>query len=256
MLWSVKFCNKATIARSVTVLIGLLNMVETDARVKVEIISTQDKIAVVKIVGKIKSEEDLELKQELAKLHGAGYSLKLNAIVLDTGGGSGVAAQAMGRLIRENKLNTFVPPSGSCDSACIAVLSGGLVRMAYGKVTVHRSTFDDDFPPERLEKALHDADERFSQHIRDMGLSPMLIDAIMMTPNWGYRILDDKDKRRWGVHATDRLYEEMWFRNTASQTKYSIEVIRRFFYRHYAKCNSQQKRFESTLWDCVRKEIY
>ena len=46
-----------------TILFGLLNMVETDARVKVEIISTQDKIAVVKIVGKIKSEEDLELKQ-------------------------------------------------------------------------------------------------------------------------------------------------------------------------------------------------
>ena len=63
LLWSVTFFNKATIARSVTILFGLLNMVETDARVKVEIISTQDKIAVVKIVGKIKSEEDLELKQ-------------------------------------------------------------------------------------------------------------------------------------------------------------------------------------------------
>jgi hypothetical protein len=84
-----KFCNHATIARFVTILFSLLNMVDADARVKVEIISTQDKIAVVKIVGKIKSEEDLELKQELAKLHGTGYSLKLNAIVLDTGGGSG-----------------------------------------------------------------------------------------------------------------------------------------------------------------------
>ena len=226
------------------------------ARVEVDILSARDKTAVVRVVGQIQEGEDEQLKQELLTLQQAGYRLKLNAIVLDSPGGSGSTGDAMGRLIRQNKLNTYVAPKSRCASACVSVLSGGLVRMAYGQIRVHRTTYGDGVTSDQIERVMQASDEKEMQFIKEMGLSPLLIDAVMTTPSWTIRILDDKEKRRWGVHATDRLYEEMWFRTTASQTKYPIEVIRMFFYRHYAKCEAQQKRFEATLWDCVRQEIY
>ena len=80
------------------------------ARVEVDILSAQDKTAVVRVVGQIQEGEDEQLKQELLALQQAGYRLKLNAIVLDSPGGSGSTRDAMGRLIRQNKLNTYVAP--------------------------------------------------------------------------------------------------------------------------------------------------
>jgi hypothetical protein len=241
---------------SLAVCLALANADVAQARIQVDILSAQDKTAVVRVVGRIQEGEDEQLKQELLTLQQAGYRLKLNAIVLDSPGGSGSTADAMGRLIRHNKLNTYVAPKSRCASACVSVLSGGLVRMAYGQIKVHRTTYGDGVTPDQIERVMQASDEKEMQFTKEMGLSPLLTDAVMTTPSWSIRILDDKEKRRWGVHATDRLYEEMWFRTTASQTRYPIEVIRMFFYRHYAKCEAQQKRFEATLWDCVRQEIY
>lgn len=240
----------------ITIVFCLTEVGYANATVKVEIVSTRNKVAVVKILGRIHEGEDLNLQQELLILQRWGYSLKLNAIVLDSLGGSSSTGKAMGRLIRQNRLNTFVAPRGQCASACVSVHSGGLVRMAYGQIKVHRATYDDEITSDQMEQALQKSNEREMQFTKEMGLSSLLSDAVMMTPSWAIRILDDQEKRRWGLHATDRIYEEMWFRSTASQTKYPINVIRQFFYRHYDKCNAQQKRFESTLWDCVRKEIY
>ena len=94
------------------------------ARVEVDILSARDKTAVVRVVGQIQEGEDEQLKQELLTLQQAGYRLKLNAIVLDSPGGSGSTAEAMGRLIRHNKLNTYVAPKSRCASACVSVLRG------------------------------------------------------------------------------------------------------------------------------------
>lgn len=223
---------------SLAVCLALAGADVAQARIQVDILSAQDKTAVVRVVGRIQEGEDEQLKQELLTLQQGGYRLKLNAIVLDSPGGSGSTADAMGRLIRHNKLNTYVAPKSRCASACVSVLSGGLVRMAYGQIKVHRTTYGDGVTPDQIERVMQASDEKEMQFTKEMGLSPLLTDAVMTTPSWSIRILDDKEKRRWGVHATDRLYEEMWFRTTASQTKYPIEVIRMFFYRHYAKCEA------------------
>jgi hypothetical protein len=76
------------------------------AKVKVEVISEKEKVAVLKIVEKIEHEENEEFIFQYNKLVDAGYKLKLNAIVLNTAGGNGYAARKIGEFIRDKKLNT------------------------------------------------------------------------------------------------------------------------------------------------------
>jgi len=236
------------------VLLSLCSVI-SNAKVVVEHEMTPKKIVVVKVVDRILYEEEEALKAVLDRLEKDGYRLKLNAVVLNSRGGNGSAAQAMGRLIRERKLNTFLPSDSVCDSACIYVLCGGVVRMAFGSVSVHRTSYEETYPIEKLEEALKSADDKTRKHIYDMGLSYQLTDAILMTSNSSNRRLEEAEKLHWGVHGTERMYEEIWFRSTALDTKYSVSVVESFFRKNISNCNEKARRFEMTAWECVRREM-
>ena len=223
--------------------------------VVVEHIDTKNKIATVKIVEEIQYEEEHIFKRELDTLDAEGYKLKLNAIQLNTPGGNRFSAMAIGKLIRERKLNTYVAKDSRCGSACIFVVSGGLVRMVYGTVTVHRPSLGEGMRINSVEKFLTQGDEEMAQHIQQMGLSMLVTDAIVMTPHWAYRELNEQELRRWGVNATDRMFEEMWFRNTAIQTKHSLDEVRDIFDKNISACTKMPKRFEMTLWECIRLKV-
>lgn len=237
------------------ILISIVASSQSLAAVVVERLDTKSKIATIKIVDKIEYEEEHILKGELDTLEAEGYKLKLNAIQLNTRGGNRFSAMAMGRLIRERKLNTYVAKDSRCGSACIFVVSGGLVRMVYGYVTVHRPSFGDDMRIGAVEKYLKQGDEEMSEHFKQMGFSINVADAVLMTPHWATRELTEVELRRWGVNATDRMYEETWFRNTAIQTKLSLEEVRDIFDKNISSCVKMPKRFEMTLWDCVASKI-
>jgi hypothetical protein len=228
---------------------------QTYAAVVVERLDTKSKIATVKVVEEIQYEEEHILKRELDVLESEGYKLKLNAIQLNTRGGNKFSALAMGKLIRERKLNTYVAKDSRCGSACIFVASGGLVRMIYGTVTVHRPSTGEGIKLVNVEKFMREGDIEIAEHIKQMGLSMLVTDAILMTPHWAYRVLTEQELRRWGVSATDRMFEETWFRNTAIQTKHSLEEVRDIFDKNINSCVRLPQRFEMTIWDCVYRYL-
>jgi hypothetical protein len=127
--------------------------------------------------------------------------------------------------------------------------------MAYGRVAVHRTTYTEEYPTEKLEKALREVDKKIAAHVEAMGISILLTDAILNTPNWATRELDDRERRRWGVHGTERVWEEMWFRNTASETKLSLDEVRSAFDKNISACKTPPMNFEMTMWECVRSKI-
>lgn len=232
-----------------------LGMTATHSAVVVERLDVKSKIATIKVVEEIQYEEEHILKRELDTLEAEGYKLKLNAIQLNTRGGNKFSAMAMGRLIRERKLNTYVAKDSRCGSACIFVVSGGLVRMVYGYVTVHRPSLGEGMRIGAVEKFVKEGDVEIAEYIKQMGLSINVTDAILMTPHWAYRELTEQELRRWGVNATDRMFEEMWFRNTAMQTKHSLDEVRDSFDKNINACVKFPKHFEMTLWDCIFNKI-
>jgi hypothetical protein len=78
---------------------------------------------------------------------------------------------------------------------------------------------------------------------------------VSLRPYWATRELEDLDKRRWGVHGTDRLYEETWFRKSARERGISMEVVYDYFNKHIAECSRRAREYEMTLWDCVFSKL-
>jgi len=227
----------------------------THAKVTVEYTKSHKLLAIVKVKGEIKYDDEVEFEKVLENVYQRGYKLKLNAVVLNTKGGNVYAAQAMGRIIRERKLNTYVPATATCASACIYLLSGGLVRMAYGTVKVHRAIHTQEIPFDKLEKEYKTSEQRTKDYISEMGLSFLLAEAINSTPYWATRELENIDKMRWGVHGTERLYEETWYRKSARERGISMQVVYDYFDKHFAECSRRAKQFEITVWDCIYSKL-
>ena len=241
--------------RSIIAFVTALWIITASAGIYVDKVDYPKKVVVLKIEGRIKYEDDLQFQKVLEEIKSDGYKIKLNSVVLNTAGGSPSADIAIGKIIRKENLNTYVGPKHHCGSACIYILSSGIIRMAYGEVTVHRTTYEDGYPTEKLEKSLKQTDVDNANHLFEMGMSTQLVDAIRITPNYTNWKLDDKEKRRWGVHGTERLYEEVWFRTTAKAKFYDIDVVRDFFYKFNDKCTKMAREFKMTVFDCVKAEM-
>jgi hypothetical protein len=68
---------------------------------------------------------------------------------------------------------------------------GGITRMAFGELSVHRSGVDSNSPTtlEKLQKRNDNNTKEVNDYVEEMGISPLLADAILMTPNWRTREL-------------------------------------------------------------------
>ena len=176
--------------RSITAFVIALWVITASAGIYVDKVDHPKKVVVLKIEGRIKYEDDLQFQKVLDEIRSDGYKIKLNSVVLNTAGGSPSAAIAIGKIVRKENLNTYVGPKHHCGSACIYILSSGIIRMAYGEVTVHRTTYEDGFPTEKLEKSLKQTDVDNANHLFEMGMATQLVDAIRVTPNYTNWTLD------------------------------------------------------------------
>jgi hypothetical protein len=129
--------------RSITAFAIALWVITASAGIYVDKVDHPKKVVVLKIEGRIKYEDDLQFQKILDEIKSDGYKIKLNSVVLNTAGGSPSAAIAIGKIIRKENLNTYVGPKHHCGSACIYILSSGIIRMAYGEVTVHQNKRSD-----------------------------------------------------------------------------------------------------------------
>jgi hypothetical protein len=163
----------------------------------------------------------------------------------------------MGRLIRKHGLNTYLAPNGECASACIFLMIGGITRMAFGELSVHRSGVDSNSPTtlEKLKKRNDDNTKEVNDYVEEMGISPLLADAILMTPNWRTRKLTWRDRTRWGVHGMNTIHEDMWFRDASRSAKLTVPVFTNAIFNHFKHCENEAKKFRSTFYQCVEKSI-
>jgi hypothetical protein len=70
-------------------------------------------------------------KGELAEVTGAW-------LTLDSGGGDVVAAMRAGEIARKHHVTMRVMADGTCASACVLLLAGGVERIIYNNVGIHR----------------------------------------------------------------------------------------------------------------------
>ncbi len=211
----------------------------------------RNKTATIAITNRIAHEDSDRFAAELDALEREGYKLLLNAIQIDTRGGNVSSSREIGKLIRKKKLNTYLSPTAQCRSACIYILSGGITRMAYGEVWVHRTTYSENFPIEKIESAIKKVDKDTKEHIESMGLSLLVADAIVTTPYWASRQITYQEKRRWGIHGTERVAEELWFRTTAKSLNMTTDMLMEIYSDNFKRCDAMARSYEMTQYECA-----
>lgn len=225
------------------------------AEVVVKILNEKNKIATILILKSIGYKEEVALEEALDKLIEEGYSLKMNTVQINSVGGFGNASMAMGRLIRARNLNTYLGPNSQCHSACIDVVVGGLERMVYGTLTIHRNTYRDKLDPNDLPKVIDRDNEKMSNYYKEMGISYLLIDRVLMTPHWTSHNVSMDERQRFGVLGTERIYEEKYIRQLARDNNLLVDDVEWIVNKNYVPCNRIAMQFKMTFLECIRSKI-
>lgn len=138
-------------------------------------------------------------------------------VLLDSPGGDGLAAIEIGRMVHTAKAHVFV--RGRCDSACVYILAGGVVRgvardHAVGIHSPRLTTFVKGIGVVDINSAsnpnaaaaLEAGNRRSRDYFREMGLPEALFAAMAATPADKMRRLDLAELPDLGLTGFDPAY--------------------------------------------------
>lgn len=200
-------------------------------------------------------EEDLiEFKNALESIEKEKKVLHMNAVQLNSMGGNGSIGRKIGTIIREKKLYTYVAPKSICESACVYILMGGVVRYPFGEVGVHSTTYGRGVEvDDNLTESFVRIDIQFvKEYSTAMGMTRALTDAILNTESWKIRTINDVEKREWQVFGTERVYEERLFTSIAIEQQMQRPNFIKVFSTNYEDCLKEAEKFERTAYDCAK----
>lgn len=217
----------------------------------------QSREQVLSITGRIGNGDVEELRAWLDHLEKSGQRLHMNAIRLNSEGGTGEAGIAIGHLIRQRGLNTFVGPRDECASACVYVLIGGVIRMAYGSVFVHRFRMNrPGLGEDEIREKVAELTAERRKYVLKMGISALLADAIENTPSWGLRKLKPQEILHWNIHGINHADDEILSRETARLASIRLRDFNAFYVDMLDRCKGEAMRFERLIFDCLIRISY
>ena len=189
-------------------------------------------------------------------------------VLLDSSGGDGLAAMKIGRILRAAHAHIFV--TGQCASACILVLSSGVVRSApaysvgihRGRITISDSNakilqeVDVNTNPS-AKKILEKFEQEVPVYFADMGMPPDLFLAMQSHQYKGVYRLSSEENIFYGLTGFDSaylaeraaLFEEM----TGAYHMDKNELHRRTL-KVASHCAEFDKRYTAFI-DCYKKVL-
>lgn len=207
----------------------------------------------IKIEDEIFTKDLQDFKDALQQVEDYQSVLHMNAVQLNSRGGSGTTAKEIGKILRSRKLNTYLAPGHECASACVDILIAGAIRYAFGEVAVHRATYSGEIPStDRIAVDIEGWMTASSEYIASMGISRMLSDAIQSTPSWQLRTLTPAEVRQWGLLGIDQQTEEELFTQIAKERFISRKEFIDIYKQNYDECLNQAKGFNTTVFECAK----
>lgn len=206
------------------------------------------------IIKEVNAKDEVDFEKLVERIKSQKIKLHMNSIQLDSAGGVPSVAMQIGRVIRKNEFNTYIHPNAICNSACIFMLIGGVIRMPYGQVSVHRPIFTvDEIKKEPIRTLQADFKRRVGIYVEEMNVSDLLADAIIHTANWNTRILKIEEMQNWEVGGIDAVTEEYMFREYGKKLKISNEAFSKKYFENFDFCRHKAVLFEELAIDCVAK---
>ena len=192
--------------------------------------------ASLKLTGHILDSDVALFKKYIKQIHKEHLRLEDDSVVLNSHGGMGAPAVAIGRIIRKERLSTLVPQDAICNSACAYVLISGVCRMALGEVKIHRSLHQGDEEMDRpvsvnenykaIRKEMRD---KFSFY-QEMGAPIAMVWQGINTPQWLITSLSEEVKDSYGLFYSIPEEQDFRYNRIARQRKVSkfdlVEILK------------------------------
>ena len=208
----------------------------------------------IKVTDEIFVKDLQDFKDALQQVDDYRSVLHMNAIQLNSHGGSGTAAKEIGKILRARKLNTYLAQNDSCASACVDILIAGVMRYAFGDVLVHRTSYAIEVPNiNNIAQDVEEWNKSAKEYVALMGVSSMLADAMLSTPGWKIRKLTVTEKSQWQVTGMDQLAEEIMFAQIAKEKSISRQEFVDIYTAHYDECLKQAGEFKMNVIDCAKQ---
>ena len=138
-------------------------------------------------------------------------------VLINSPGGDGEAALAIGRLLRQHQAHVFV--FGRCDSACVFILAGGVVRAGTpGALGVHAGRLTQTNAQGRITREidarqslndsfrLTDFNSEVRHYLKEMGIGQGLLDVILAHQTRTVYRLSPQEISHYQLYGVDPNY--------------------------------------------------
>ena len=160
-------------------------------------------------------------KANAAGLGISGYRGKTPVnVLLDSPGGSLLAAIGIGQIVRDEKLNMVtVPWEGRCVSACVLVLAAGLEKVVMGDVGIHRPYEDTaHITTEQGQRELYASlRTTVKEYLQSMNVPGVLYDMMFRIPPEKVRYLGRDELQDLNLNEADPFFKEGWDAKEANE---------------------------------------
>lgn len=189
-------------------------------------------------------------------------------VLLDSPGGDGVAAMAIGELLRRTKAHVFV--TGQCASACVFILAAGVVRGAdaytvglhRGRVTVSRADGSvkrelDVAQDANALKFLRDFENKAIDYFLRMGMSAEVFKTMQKFERRTVYRLNTEEMRRYKLVGIEPSYLAEWMKKIPLSVSLGALSAREFVRRVErtpSRCGLYEKDAQDFV-ECYRENL-
>ena len=237
---------------------SLANLIDVDTPTNIN--DPQKQIVVIGIKGLISKQLLQSVRQSIKKVEGDPIPAGL-IVLLDSPGGDGMAAMAIGRLLRASNAHVFV--TGQCASACIFLLASGVVRAAAAySVGVHRGRMTISDASAKVIKELNidenskakavllDFERLAPKYFREMGMSDELFPLMQSHQLKGVYRMSYTQISKMGLSGFEKAYLDKrvaFYRDQQSPYKMNADEYERRTMRVGSRCSGFDKHHQKFI---------
>lgn len=174
------------------------------------------KVAAIIFEGSISEGDHKAVKQIYEQI--ADKEEKLVRLVVSSGGGNVIEAMEIGKLLRQNDIELFVPPGKYCSSACIYLVAGAKKRYILGKLGIHRPYFKVQ-PDEDINQSLRSILRTSRQYFDEMNIPSGLADEMFSIQPEHVHYLTNKELQYYRLDKNDFAVSEQYMLLLAKHMK-------------------------------------
>ena len=212
----------------------------------------------------IKEDDAQSFQDAIDTINKEGLHLKYDSVIMNNSiGGNVLTAIKISRMIRKNKLSTWIPKDKYCHSACLYVFVGGICRMGQGEIGIHRGFNPYSFQRIRSFKEVRkEIDSSFNDDLNffdEMNTRTSIVAIINQIPYWSMRVMSHDEKLEYGFYSTIEEYELERLEEVAMNTGKSKDDLMTSLSNRYNELNPTKpvnriKQFLTYLFDIQFKK--